>query len=191
MELVKSTPSPPRRQLRWLTPAGLPAAQAAWGANSALAGRLLSSCALCAVVGVPSSLQAEARRDASANGLSLLASLCYSGDESAAANDLLFYTDGTVSLLRDCRRLPLLLKAEDSLSEKERAQRSQVFEDVVALFPFTILVLNTFPFTPSVKRWIDGQAVPPMLKPLVAAPSAFSDARLARVQMARRRGVRS
>jgi hypothetical protein len=141
---------------------------------------------LSTMLGVPEEIKSPESKRARVESRALFAALLYSGDESAMLRDLTFYTDGFLLLARDGRRVaPLLLKQH--LSAGEERTKEAFLADLRALIPFTVLILNSFPFTPAVLRWSESTAAPAFLKPMFASPTAFSDKRLKRYALAKQK----
>lgn len=165
-------------------------------ANFSSAGRVLAAGAVSFSLDTPAFAKEAARQRASREGSLLAARLFYAGDVSAWHADLGFFGDGGVLLLRDSRRLfPILLRPAASLTGAQAAAREAYLADLRSLFPFTMLVLNTFPITPAVLRWVQtdplAMRAPKWMRDWLLPPTSFSQSRLARVQLARERTRKS
>lgn len=191
-------PSP--EQLRALSPPVLwdntRAAWRTWRAGVGEHAKLAWRAGRCALVGyslgVPDSVAADARHDASLLARSLVANLFYEGSLARADTDMMYHTDGLALLARDLRRWGrLLLQPDERLSKRALERKQLLLADIRALLPFSLIVANTFPLTPSLMRgavlgdesWFRG------LRNAIL-PSAWEEARLQLVAKARQRSER-
>ena len=162
--------------------------------NLALAGRA-GTCALAASLpDAPGALRAAAAADARGHAATLMRTALYGGDGARMDADLRFYGDGFALLARDLSRDGGLLLATQPLTPREAAARARVLADVRALLPFSLLLMNTFPFTHAMltplvtpgKLW-----VLPAVPRRWLHPSAFDPERLGVVARARRLAARA
>jgi len=150
----------------------------------ALAGRASAAAVLSSLPDVPPRLRPQAGREARTHSAALL----YDGDAERMDADLRFYGDGFTLLARDMARDGhLLFRAKAELTPRELAARQRIAADARSLLPFSLLVMNTFPFTmamlePALKRGLPREWV---------LPSAFEESRLRSVHRARRLGTRA
>jgi hypothetical protein len=162
------------------------------GQHAALAWRAGRYAVVGYSLGVPEGVAAEARHDAAKLSRTLVADLFYEGSLARADTDMVFYTDGLALLARDLRRWGgLLFQRDAALSPRALERKQLLLADMRAMLPFSLIVANTFPLTPSLlRRAVLGEDS--LLKGMRSAilPSAWEEARLQLVAKARQRGDR-
>lgn len=141
------------------------------------------------LAGMPPCIRQQQREHALGLWGQLYVDVFYEGDSARCAEDNAFYVDGTALVARDFgRRGHLLLPGEQqsdvpSSSPGEAAVREQLRQDAWSLLFFSMLAMNTFPFTPAVIGWLLQHA--PWLPRRWLLPSQFEQRRLDGLRRAR------
>lgn len=157
--------------------------------NLTLAQRLAADVLVASLLGLPEPVRRGAAADARRNAAGLCCSAFWLGDKARMASDARFYGDGFALLARDLQRDAPLLLSPGPHSERQRAARARIAADLRALVPFSLLLMNTFPWTigllehPLVARgWLPRRWL---------LPSAFETERLSTVARARQHAKRA
>ena len=146
------------------------------------------------LAGIPPCIRQQQREQALGLWGQLYVDVFYEGDSARCAEDNAFYVDGTALVARDFGRkghLLLRLQGEqrsdaEASSSGEAAVREQLQQDAWSLLFFSMLAMNTFPFTPAVIGWLLQHA--PWLPRRWLLPSQFEQRRLDGLRRARAMG---